>query len=131
MKKPARFIVLLTALLFSYGCAAGLLVVGAGVGAGAYKYLEGSLGRDYPVEYSQAWESINTALENLQISLTSSSNQGTKGRIDGVTQDGKKVAVKITDMGQGVSYISVRVGMLGNRDAAVRIHEEIALLEGI
>ncbi len=129
--RPARFLVLITLLLFSYGCVGVGVIVGAGVGASAYKYVEGSIARDYPVEYSQAWESINTALENLQVSLTASENQGTKGKINGVTQDGKKVAVKITDKGQGVSNVSVRVGMLGDRDAAVRIHEEIALLEGI
>jgi hypothetical protein len=132
MKRPARFLVLLAVLLFSYGCtilAAG--VVGVGVGAGTYKYIEGSLGRDYPVEYSQALESTNTALENLQISLASSDNQGTKGRIEGVTQGGKKVVVKITDKSQGVSYISVRVGRIGNREAAERIHDEIAAIAGI
>jgi hypothetical protein len=131
MKKPARLIVIVSLLFFTYGCAAALLGIGAGVGIGAYKYVEGSLARDYPVEYSHLWETTNTALENLQISLTSSSNEGHRGRIEGVRQDGKKVVVTLKDKGLGVTYVTVRVGMLGNRDGAARIHDEIAALEGI
>lgn len=131
MKKSVRSIVLLFVLIFSYGCAAGLLVVGAGVGVGAYKYIDGSLSRAYPVEYTKSWDAAITALENLHISLSDSSNDGTKGRIEGLKQDGQKVVVTLEDKGQKVTYISIRVGMFGNRDEAERIHNEIAKIEGI
>ncbi|MBI4825596.1 MAG: DUF3568 family protein [Nitrospirae bacterium] len=131
MKKPARLIALLFVLMVSYGCAAALLVVGAGVGVGAYKYIDGSLSRAYPVEYSKSWDQANTALENLHISITASLNEGTKGTIEGVKQDGQKVVIKLEDKGQKVTYISIRVGMFGNREEAERIHDEIAKIAGI
>ena len=131
MKKLTRLLVLLSILIFSYGCVGIALIAGVGVGAGAYKYIDGHLARDYPVEYSHIWETTNIALENLQVSLSSSDNQGTKGRIEGVRQDGKKVVVTLKDKGFGVTYITIRVGLLGNRDGAARIHDEIATLEGL
>jgi hypothetical protein len=135
MKKPARLIVLLFMLIFTYGCTALLIgagaLIGAGVGVGTYKYVDGRLARNYPVEYSQAWEYSNTALENLFISLTDSINEGTEGKLQGVKQDGTKVIISLKDKGQGVTYISVRVGLLGDRKEAERIHDEIAMLAGI
>ncbi|MBI4844070.1 MAG: DUF3568 family protein [Nitrospirae bacterium] len=131
MRKRARLFVLSFLLMFSYGCVGIGLIVGAGIGAGAYKYIEGSLGRDYPVEYSKSWDAVNTALQNLHISVADSVNEGVKGTIYGVRQDGKSVVVTLKDKGQKVTYISVRVGTFGSREDAERIHNEIASIAGI
>lgn len=131
MKKSARSIVLFFVLFVSYGCVPAALVVGAGVGAGAYKYIEGSLSRVYPVEYSKSLDFTNAALENLHVSLSDSSNDGTKGWIDGIKLDGQKVAVTIEDKGLKVTSINIRVGTFGNRDEAIRIHDEIAKIAGL
>lgn len=131
MKKINKFLILLTALSFLYGCAAALIGVGAGVGVGAYKYIEGVLSREYPLDYSRAWDATNSALANLQISITTSMDEGLKGTIDAVRKDGKKIDISLKDRGQGVTTISVRVGLLGDRKKAERIHDEIALVSGI
>ncbi|MDO8282194.1 MAG: DUF3568 family protein [Thermodesulfovibrionia bacterium] len=41
------------------------------------------------------------------------------------------MVIKLSDQGQKVTYISVRVGMFGNREEAERIHDEIAKIAGI
>ncbi|RJQ45186.1 MAG: DUF3568 family protein [Nitrospiraceae bacterium] len=131
MKKTARALVLLLSLTFLGGCELALLGVGAGVGVGAYKYIEGSLERQYPLEYARAWDATNTALANLQISVSGSLSEGGQGDIEAVKKDGAKVNISLKDMGQKVTSISIRVGTLGNRDEAVRIHNEIAAIAGI
>ncbi len=131
MKTCFRLSVLLTAILFLSGCAAVLLGVGAGIGIGTYKYIEGNLERDYPLSYSRAWDDSNTALTSLKISITSSNNEGVKGTIEGVRQDGSKVTVKLKDKGQNVTLIKVRAGILGDRELAEKIHDEIAANAGL
>ena len=131
MKKRTRLMLLLSSLIFMYGCAAVLLGVGAGVGAGAYRYMEGNLVREYPVSYTKAWDAANTTLANLKIGVTNSLNNGAKGTLEAVQKDGAKVVLNLTDKGQNVTSISVRVGILGDRKAAERIHNAIASEAGL
>ncbi len=131
MKRFTNLLILACSLSFLYGCAVAWLGIGAGVGIGAYKYVEGNLVRKYPLSYSRAWDATNSALENLQISISNSMDEGGKGKIEAVRKDGKKAVIKIKDEGQGVSAITVRVGMLGDRSIAEKIHEEIASVSGV
>lgn len=131
MKKLKKLFALICMVSCLYGCAAVLLGVGAGVGIGAYRWVEGQLVREYPLEYSRAWDAVNSALNNLNISISSSMNDGDRGTIEAVRKDGTKVVVKLTDKRQGVTSVAVRVGMLGNRDAGERVHDEIARIAGI
>lgn len=132
MKKVARVTVLLLSLTILSGCE--LLVIGgigAGLGVGTYKFIEGKLERQYPVEYKKAWEATNTALANLQISISGSLNEGAKGDIEAVRKDGTKIFISLKDMGQKVTSIGIRVGTFGNRADSERIHNEIASVAGI
>ncbi len=131
MSKVKNIIVLIAMAISLSGCAAALLVVGAGAGIGSYKYFEGSLSRDYPIAYSRALDATNSALENHQISISNSIDEGTVAKIDAVRRDGTKVSVKVEDRGQSVSEISIRVGLLGDRSAAEKIHDQIASVSGI
>lgn len=131
MKKRTRLMLLLSSLVFFYGCAAVLLGVGAGVGIGTYKYVEGNLIMEYPVSYTKAWDAANTTLANLKIGVTNSFNNGVKGTIEAVQKDGTKVVLNIKDKGQKVTSISVRVGILGDSNAAEKIHKAIASEAGL
>jgi hypothetical protein len=131
MKRLKNVIILICSVSFLYGCALAWIGVGAGVGIGAYKFVEGRLEREYPLSYSRAWDATNSALENLQISISNSIKGDTKGNIDSVRKDGKRVLVSLKDRGQGVTTISVRVGLLGDRGLAEEVHNEIARAAGI
>jgi hypothetical protein len=101
------------------------------VGIGTYKYIEGRVEREYPLAYGKAWDATNSALANLQISVSHSIDEGAMGKIDAVRRDGKRISVKLTDRGQGVTTISIRVGMIGDDGEAERIHDKIASVAGI
>lgn len=131
MKHFFRVSILLTGIVMLSGCAAVWLGIGAGVGIGTYKFIEGNLIRDYPLAYSRAWNASNSALLNLKMSVTSSNNEGSSGRIEAVRQDGSKVTIKITDKGQNVTSIAVRAGLLGDSAESEKIHNEIASVAGL
>jgi hypothetical protein len=126
-----RLSILLIGIILLSGCAAIWLGVGAGVGIGTYKYVEGNVIREYPIEYSRAWDASNEALLNLKMSVTSSNDEGAKGKIEAVKQDGSKVVIKIKDKGQNVTSITVKSGLLGDAVEAENIHNEIADIAGL
>ena len=131
MRRIKSLIVLLAMVFSLSGCVAAWLAVGAGAGIGTYKFIEGNLSREYPVDYGRAWDATNSALAKHQISITNSMDEGVKGTIEAVRRDGTKVKLKLTDKGQGVTSISIRVGLLGNRSDSEMIHDEIASVSGI
>ncbi|HDZ62891.1 MAG TPA: DUF3568 family protein [Nitrospirae bacterium] len=131
MRKIVRITVLLLSLTLLWSCEVALIGIGAGVGVGAYKYIEGNLERDYPFAFNLAWDATNTSLENLQMSVSNSINEGTKGKIEAVRRDGSNVTIRLSDRSQGVTRISVRVGFFGDRDEARRLHEEIFRTAGL
>jgi hypothetical protein len=126
-----RLSILLIGIILLSGCAAIWLGVGAGVGIGTYKYVEGNVIREYPIEYARAWDASNEALLNLKMSVTSSNDEGAKGKIEAVKQDGSKVVIKIKDKGQNVTSITVKSGLLGDAVEAENIHNEIADIAGL
>jgi hypothetical protein len=131
MKKFAPLPVLLIIIILLSGCAAIWLGVGAGVGIGTYKYVEGNVIKEYPLVYSRAWDASNEALLNLKMSVTSSNDEGARGQIEAVKQDGSKVVIKIKDKGQNVTSIAVKSGLLGDVVEAEEIHNEIAGVAGL
>ena len=131
MKNTKKLIFLAVSLFFLYGCELALIGLGAGGGIAGYKYIEGHTTKDFPLEYSMAWDSTNTALENLNISISSSEDEGTKGEIKGLRKDGKDVTINLKKRGEWVTTISARVGAVGNRDKAEKVLNEIAAVAGI
>ena len=115
MKNTKKLIFLAVSLFFLYGCELALLSLGAGGGIVGYQYLEGHGSREYPLGYSRAWDVTNTALENLEISISSSDNADKKGTIKGIQQDGNAVKITLKKRGQWVTTISISAGKIGSR----------------
>ena len=131
MKNTKKLIFLAVSLFFLYGCELAILGLGAGGGIAGYKYVEGHGSREFPLGYSKAWNVTNTALENLNISISSSENEDNRGVIKGIQKDGKNVSIKLKRRGQWVTTISVRVGRLGDKDDAEKILNEITSVAGL
>ncbi len=128
MKRLILFIMILSLL---YSCAPAWIGLGAGIGIGTYKYIEGNLERDYPLAYTRAWDITNEALANMKISITNSLNEDAKGTIEAVRRDGKTVIIKLEDKGQRITSIGIRIGLFGDRIASEEIHNEIARIAGL
>ncbi len=125
MIRTLRLTLLLSAMIFFYGCALAWLGVGAGLGVGAYKYIQGSVERDYPLEFGSAWEVTNTALANRYISVTNSVNEGLKGKIEALQRNGKIVIINLRYLKEDTTTVNIRVGFFGSYEEAEIIHEEI------
>ena len=116
----------LCVVLFLGGCASAVMVgAGAGAGVGTYSYVKGELKVDYPYTYDQTWTASLTALERLEIEVTTTKRDALDGEIKGKRGDGKPVVIKFRNKGLGVTTVGVRVGRFGDRDASHRIQKTI------
>ncbi|HBH60619.1 MAG TPA: hypothetical protein DDX85_02515 [Nitrospiraceae bacterium] len=132
MKKFSKIIFLLSTLFILYGCAEILLVgIGAGAGVTSYMYVDGRVAVEYPIDYDRAWNSTRRALDNFQISISSSTNENGVGMFDAVRKDGKKVSVKLVKKVNDITVIAIRVGTLGDKLEAQKLHNEIVAIAGI
>ena len=75
---------LVFATLFLLGCSAAVMVgVGAGAGIGSYSYIKGELKADYPYPYDRIWDASLTAIQKLEIEVTSRERDALGGKITG------------------------------------------------
>jgi len=124
MRAIRKMVILICSLSVLYGCAAAWFVGGGVAALGGYRWVEGRLSRDYPIAYSTAWDVANSALANLEISISNSMDEGNKGRIEAVRKDGKKITL-MKDKGLGITNIVVVVGLFSDRESAEKVHDEI------
>ncbi len=131
MGRNLRLAVLLSAVVFLYGCALAWVGVGAGIGVGTYRYIQGNVEMDYSLEYNSAWDAVNTALANRYISIVNSLNEGSKGSIEAIQKNGKRLTITLHYLSEEITTIKVRVGLLGSSEDAEALHEEIMAVAGL
>ena len=101
-------------------------VVGAGVGLGTYKYVDGNLKRDYPGPMPKVWEATVAALDDLKVTTNVQEKDYFGGLIKGIMYDGTKVTVKVERQSDSSTEVGVRIGLFGDREISETIHAKIA-----
>jgi len=131
MHKSIKSLIIISSLIVLYGCPAVWFAAGGVSTLGGYKYMEGRVAKEYPLAYEKAWKATNNALVKLNMNISSSKNDGSRGSIDALRKDGKKIAVKLKSRGNGVTNITVKVGTFTDREEAEKIHSKIRASAGI
>ena len=101
-------------------------VVGAGIGLGTYKYVDGNLERDYLGPMPKVWEATVAALDDLKVTTDVQEKDYFGGLIKGIMYDGTKVTVKLKRESDSSTEVGVRVGLFGDREISETIHGKIA-----
>jgi hypothetical protein len=125
---PRKFLpwILVVCWLCASGCAA--LVVGAGVGTGAYTYVNGELVRSYPARYTAAMAVCIQLLQDLKMPVKEQHSDGVQTTIVTERKDGTPMTIRVKIVGLDVTEISVRTGVVGywNKDLSENFQEYIA-----
>jgi uncharacterized lipoprotein len=129
MKKSSFRIIgpcLAVLLFFLTGCGA-MILAGAGAAAGiaGYKYSQGALTVIYKAPFQKTWDASLTALEQMDCKIESAKNSITSGDIWGKFSDGKMVNISITYKSVDETEAVIRVGALGEKEAALIVKDEI------
>lgn len=109
------------------GCA-GALIVGAGVGAGAFSYVAGSLVRVYEAEYQPSIRASITVMNHLNFKQKEESQNGLKTIVEGYLDDDTPVTIEVVYVDPGWTQIGVRTGYIGsnNLEISKQVHTDIA-----
>jgi hypothetical protein len=123
-KKVVAAVLLLSIWLFN-GCAA--VIVGAGVGAGAYTYIKGDLKRSYEVKFDKALKVCIGILEDLNQPIIERTTDGEKTTIKTKRKDGSPQTIQVAIESIEWTQVSVRTGEVGywKREVSQQFHNFI------
>ena len=97
------------------GCVAA---AAAGAGAGAVAYVRGELEANVDTEYSKVVEATRLALKDLEFIKVSDDKDALKALIVAHTALDKKVAITLTNTGEKLTNIKIRVGVFGDEQVS-------------
>ena len=126
MKTAHRWILSLAILvLLLSGCTAAL-VGGAAVGAGTgtFVYMKGERKTDYSQSFDSVWKACEKTVADMRGLDVMPAKEIGKGTISALI-DGEKVDIAITYKARNLTTVSVRVGLIGNKQASQLIHDKI------
>lgn len=128
-----RAAVLLAVLIAACGGGAGGSAGGEGgekaapaAGDGFETSWLGHLSKTYEGDLAQCAEATKAALRKLDLEVVESGGGIFQQTVDAEAKDGTSVLVQLKEVGKTTTRVAVKVGyLLGDRDAARRIHSEI------
>lgn len=106
--------VIIVFFLTSMGCTAAWVAGGAAAGIGTYKYIKGELESTEKVSLDKAYQATQTAMEDLEFTITSKQKDAFDGEVIARRATGKKVTVKLKRQSDSVTQIRIRVGTFGD-----------------
>ena len=118
-------IILIGLLLSSCG---GVILVGAGVGAGAFSYISGNVIRVYEAEYQDGVVASTTVMKQLVFKGKEESEDGLKTVVEGYLDYDTPVTIEISVTDPGSTQIGVRTGYIGKENLKIseQLHADIA-----
>ena len=116
----------LVALAMAAGCAATILMGVGGLAAlGTYKWVEGTMEKDYPRPMQTTYDAALEAAKKLNLKVTATNYTPSASRIDAVTQDNTQVVVQLVARPNEITTVKIRFGMMGNVDWSAYYHRQI------
>jgi hypothetical protein len=102
-----------------------LMGVGGAAGIGTYKWIEGTMEKDYPRPMQETYNAAMEAAKKLNIKITADQPGPSESRINGLTQDGTTVKVDLISRPNEITTVKIRFGMMGNADWSAYYHRQI------
>ena len=125
-QRRLKLVAVLVAMTMAAGCAATLLMGVGGLAAlGTYKWVEGTMEKDYPRPMQETYNAAMEAAKKLNIKITADQYGPSESRINGSTQDGTAVKVELISRPNEITTVKIRFGMMGNADWSAYYHRQI------
>jgi len=116
----------MVAIALTGGCAATALMGLGGLAAlGSYKWVEGTMEKDYPKPMQETYNAALEAAKKLNLKITAQQYSPSKSLINAVTQDGTTVTVELLARPNEITTVKIRFGMMGNADWSAYYHRQI------
>lgn len=113
------------------GCALMLLGAGAAAGVGAYKYVEGTMEKDYPRAMQPTYQACISAANTMGLRVAQQQYGPTESRIEAVQPPDTTVKIQLVARPNNITTVKVRFGLMGNEDQSAYFHRLVMKNLGI
>lgn len=121
-----RLAVLLAGLLFTAACVPMLLMSAGGMAAiGTYKWVEGTMEKDYPRPMQEVWQACLQACNDLKLKIAGQQYSPLDSRIEAVQPPDITVKIQLISRPNQITTLKVRFGMMGNQDASAYFNRRV------
>jgi hypothetical protein len=121
-----KLMAVLVAMAMAAGCAATVLMGLGGLAAlGTYKWVEGTMEKDYPRPMKETFDAAMQGAKTLQLTISSELYTPSESKILATTQDGTSVKVELIARPNEITTVKIRFGMMGNADWSAYYHRQI------
>jgi hypothetical protein len=111
-----------TVAMTTTGC---VFLIGLGVGAGTYAYVEGNMKTVYDAGLTQTWEATRLALSGSGMQAEIEEHDGINGLFKGEMADTRVFTVTVSRVADTRTEVAIRIG-LGDKDLSEVLHKKIA-----
>ncbi len=117
---------LLAALLLVAGCVPMVLMgLGGAAAIGSYKWIEGTMEKDYPRSMQDTWNAALAAAKDMQLKIQTQQYNPTESNLEAVAPPDTNVKVQLIARPNQITTVKVRFGLMGNQDASAYFHRRI------
>ncbi len=118
--------ILLAALLLLAGCVETMLIgLGGAAAIGSYKWMEGTMEKDYPRPMQETWNATLAACKDLQLKITGQQYSPMESHIEATQPPDTNVKIQLISRPNQITTVKVRFGLMGNADASAYFHRRI------
>ncbi len=118
--------VLAAALLLTSGCAAMMLMsLGGAAAIGSYKWIEGTMEKDYPRPMQDCWNAALAACKDMNLQINTQNYTPTESTIEATQPPDTNVKIQLVARPNQITTIKVRFGLMGNQDASAYFHRQV------
>jgi hypothetical protein len=119
--------VILCLVCFTGCLETALIGVGAGGAMAGYKWMEGTMTREYPRSLPEMEQAVQKVCKQYRIKITERKVTPTKATLAGVDQNGDDIKINMDAQPNNITAIGVRVGgFMGNKEASQMFHTQLA-----
>jgi len=116
----------LVAMAMAAGCVTTLLMGVGGLAAlGTYKWIEGTMEKDYPRPMRETFDAAMEAARRLNFRISQEQYTPSESKILASTQDGTDVKVELVARPNEITTVKIRFGLMGNADWSAYYHRQI------
>jgi hypothetical protein len=124
--------ILLAALLLTAGCVETVLLGLGGMAAiGSYKWVEGTMEKDYPRPMQEVWDAALAACKDLQLKITTQEYNPLESHIEAVALPDTNVKIQLVSRPNQITTVKVRFGLMGIEDASAYFHRRLLVHLGM
>ena len=121
-KWQLKLVGVLLCVVMNSGCPLVLIGAGAAAGIGAYKYVEGTMEKDYPRPMQPTYQACMSAASTMSLRVAQQHYGQTESRIEAVQPPDTTVKIQLVARPNNITTVKVRFGMMGNEDQSMYFH---------